>query len=223
MCGRINVSDHLGIQELLNWFEIPLFPEKFQARYNIAPGATLITVANIDHNSISVMNWGMIPVWAKENQFTRPLINARAESIWDKPSFKNLIRDRRAIIPINGFYEWQRHGKSKKAFYIHSPDKQALALGAIYQINAEGLMECCIVTTSANQPMGEVHNRMPVILDPESMNDWLFTQDKPQLDHLMLPPSNDSVSIKRVSDYVNNAQHEGPECVEPPDKQNELF
>lgn len=224
MCGRVNVSDHKGVQNLLEWLNIPLFPEQFTPRYNITPGSQLLSIFNSHTNlESSYMEWGIVPRWAKPDQPSRILINARAESIWDKPSFRNLIKDKRIIIPVNGFYEWKREGKNKTAYHIHAPDENALALGGIYQISAEGVMQCCVVTTAANQNMARIHDRMPMILSRENMKDWLLSADRQQLDQLMLPAPDNSITLTPVSPYVNNSRHEGPRCVEEVQEQNDLF
>jgi len=223
MCGRINVSDHQGVQELLNWLNIPLHPNQFESRFNIAPSAILNTIFASPTPSLVPMEWGIIPPWAKPNQFNRPLANARAETIWEKPSFKSLIKTNRTIIPVNGFYEWQRTNSTKKPFYIHASESNALALGAIYQITPDKKYQCCVVTTAANQTMSTVHDRMPVILSPEVMKDWLFSNDTEHLNQLMLPCADNKVTITPVSPYVNNARNEGPQCLAPAEKQKDLF
>ncbi|MDX1811652.1 MAG: SOS response-associated peptidase [Gammaproteobacteria bacterium] len=224
MCGRINVSDHAGIQRLLEWLQIPLFPKAFQPRFNITPGASILTV--LDHENapeFCTMEWGLVPPWAKPNQFARPLINARAETIWEKPSFRNLISQKRTIIPVNGFYEWKRNGDKKSAYHIHAPDDKGLALGGIYQINKDGVMQCSVVTTAANHAMAEIHDRMPVLLTPDSADDWLHNNNKQRLDEIMQPPTDKLIKLTPVSPYVNNAQHEGPRCIEPEKQQEDLF
>lgn len=224
MCGRVNVSDHPGIQSLLDILQIPLFPDRFVARYNIAPGARLFTAFNHEGTPEGVeMEWGIVPRWAKADQFSRPLTNARAESIWDKPSFKNLIQSNRAIIPINGFYEWKREGQRKTAYHIHGLENHALALGGIWQVSVDGLMQCCIVTTAANHSMAEVHDRMPVILQPDAMQDWLMSSDRHQLDTLMQPCSDQLITITEVSSHVNNARNDDAKCIEPVKTQGDLF
>ncbi|MDH5259005.1 MAG: SOS response-associated peptidase [Gammaproteobacteria bacterium] len=221
MCGRINVSDHPGVQTLLDFLDIPLYGQPsykqlFEARYNIAPGANLYSVyANNKINNADFMRWGILPAWAKPDKFSRPLINARSETVWEKPSFKNLIKNQRVIIPINGFYEWQRDKNTKTAFHIHATDKPALALGGLYQISKEGNLQCCVVTTAANETMSPIHDRMPVILSEDSMSDWLHSDDKFLLDELMLPTPASWITVTRVSSYVNNAGHDGKECIKP--------
>ena len=116
MCGRINVSDHPGVQALLEDLGIPLFSLSLEPKYNLAPGAQLVTAFSNEGNlEAAVMEWGMVPVWAKDKSM-RPLINARCETVWEKPSFRHLIKSKRVIIPVNGFYEWKREGKSKTAY-----------------------------------------------------------------------------------------------------------
>lgn len=224
MCGRVNVSDHAGVQRLLDFLDIPLNPEQFVPRYNIAPGAPLFT-AYFPENSPAgaFMDWGIIPVWAKPGKFNRPLINARAETIWEKPSFKNLVKNQRVIVPINGFYEWRRENNHKTAFHIQGDGETPLALGGIYQISKEGILQCCLVTTAANSAMSKVHDRMPVIINPDAMQDWLQTNDRAQLDSLMRPIPDNAIEFTEVSSYVNNAQHDDEQCIAPIKKQSDLF
>jgi putative SOS response-associated peptidase YedK len=114
----MNVSDHKGVQALLGHLGITLDPARFDVRYNVAPGMLLLGVQEHDGPQLAAFEWGIVPPWAKPEQFSRPLINARAETIWDKPSFRNLVRRYRAVIPANGFYEWRRRGEHKQAFHI---------------------------------------------------------------------------------------------------------
>jgi len=215
MCGRINVSDHPGVQILMDYLDLPIYPDNFTPRFNIAPGATLYA-AFVNNNTpeTAQMQWGIIPAWAKPDKFDKPLINARAETVWDKPSFRNLIKSQRVIIPINGFYEWRREDKQKTPFYIHAKQQNAMALAGLYQISKQGELECCVVTTSANQFMNKVHHRMPVILTPEAMKDWLLSKDQSCLNALMNPCDENFLQLNQVSAYVNNAANEGEKCVE---------
>ena len=215
MCGRINVSDHPGVQALLDDLGIPLFQSSLTPRYNIAPGAQLVTAfANERHLEVTVMEWGIVPAWAKEKAM-RPLINARAETVWEKPSFRHLVKSKRAIIPANGFYEWKREGKTKTPYYIHPTDKAAFGFASIFQISKEGVMQCCVITTAANTAMSSIHDRMPVILSSEAMKDWLLSEDRGFLDSLMQPCPDDDIQLVQVSPYVSNARNEGEACIQP--------
>jgi len=215
MCGRVNVSDHHGVQQLLDFLDIPLYPDKFVSHYNIAPGAQLFSAFSDSQTyQGAYMTWGILPNWAKPEKFSRPLINARSETVWEKPSFHNLVKSQRIIIPINGFYEWKRDKNVKIAHHIHASNQPALALAGLYQISKDGILQCCIITTAANNSMSEVHDRMPVILETGNFNDWLKSDDKNLLNSLMTPCPNQAISIDKVSFYVNNAKNDGPKCLQ---------
>lgn len=164
------------------------------------------------------MHWGIVPHWARPGQFERPLINARAETIHDKASFKKLIARTRVIVPVNGFYEWRRTEGNKATFYFSSADQDALALAGIYQINRDGEMHCCLITTEANSVMRPVHDRMPVLIPQGAMRDWLLSEDNHVIDALMKPASDDSIAAVEVSSYTNNAHNEGKKCIAPVNK-----
>jgi putative SOS response-associated peptidase YedK len=212
----MNVSDHPGVQALLELLGLSLKKAKFKKSFNVAPTANIWTVQQAQGAlQLNSMVWGIIPHWAKPGKFTGPLINARAETIWEKPSFKNLIKSSRLIIPVTGFYEWQRQAKSKKTFYIRPTAKHAFAFGGIWQRSKEGALQCCIVTTQANQKMASIHDRMPVIIEPEHMEEWICGSDRATVERLMQPVPDDTIQTVQVSNYVNNARNEGPQCVEP--------
>ena len=215
MCGRMNIHDHQGIQQLLDSFGLSLSPERFSARHNVAPGAELYTVFGADGPQLAEMEWGIVPPWAKPGQFSGPLINARAETIWDKPSFKKQVANTRTVIPVNGFYEWKRSKEEKIPYYFKPAQGSAMGLAGIYQISKDGVMQCCVITTAANDLMTPIHNRMPVILSDEGMKQWLAGNEREAIDRLMVPAPEDALERYRVSKYVNNARNEWPECIEP--------
>lgn len=223
MCGRMNISDHEGIQWLLDELGLILPEDKFTAKYNVSPTAAVWGVlVSRTATTLEPMQWGFVPPWAKEGQFKQPLFNARSETIWEKPSFKNLIRRYRGIVPVNGFYEWQRPGKTsggkstdktKVANYITVKNKPAMGLAAIIQSHADGYSQCCLITTEANTQMQDVHNRQPVIVPPEAMEDWLNDDNPDNVNRCMQPLESGAFEIRKISDYVNNARNEGPECL----------
>jgi len=218
MCGRMNISDHEGIQWLLNELGLLLPEEKFTPKYNVAPTAAVWGVL-VSRTAITLepTQWGFVPPWAKEGQFKRPLFNARSETIWEKPSFKNLIRRYRGVIPANGFYEWQRKGKTKYAKHITLSDSPAMGLAAIIQVHNDGYSQCCLITTDANSQMEEVHNRQPVIIKPEDMEAWLSDDTTENINELMQPLPTGSFQITDVGEFVNNARNDGPECLHEPE------
>ena len=213
MCGRIDTHQRKTLNQLLKPLSVEISDDLFSPRYNISPSSVLSSVIYNAGFEIITMPWGIIPPWANVETFKHPLINARAETIWEKPSFKNLILTQRVIIPVNGFYEWYRDGKEKQAYWFSATNGPALALAGIYQRSETG-SSCCLITTQANAVMTPVHNRMPVIIESESMRDWLCSEDKTRLSDLMKPCDDSLITAKTVSDYVNNARHEGTRCIE---------
>ena len=215
MCGRIDAHDPVGVNNLVSILDVVIPKDRFPPRYNIAPGSTLATVCHKVGFDVADMHWGIVPHWAKPGQFERPLINARAETIHEKPSFRKLVARTRVIVPVNGFYEWRRSEGNRATFYFRSADQDALALAGIYQIDRDGKMQCCLITTEANGVMQPVHDRMPVLVPQEAMADWLQSEDNHVLDALMQPAVDDSIVSVQVSSYVNNAHNEGEKCIEP--------
>ena len=215
MCGRIDAHDAEGVNKLVSVLDVVIPRDRFPPRYNIAPSTTLVTVCHKVGFEVADMQWGIVPHWARPGQFERPLINARAETIHEKPSFKKLIARTRVIVPVNGFYEWRRTEGKKAAFYFRSANQDALALAGIYQINRDGVMQCCLITTDANTVMEPVHNRMPAIIPQEAMQDWLCSEDTRVIDALIKPAADDSIAAIEVSSYVNNAKNEGEKCIRP--------
>jgi len=212
MCGRMNITDNEGVRLLMELVGMPTWPA-IQARYNIAPAA-LLDVAIRDNDSVAHLagHWGLIPSWAKPGQFSSPLINARAETVWQKPSFRHLVKQQRLCVPVTGFYEWKREKSGKTAFYISPTDAEAMFLAGLFQ-HGPTRNDVTLLTTAANEKMSSVHHRMPVIIQPEDVAEWLGNDDPERLNELMQPAANDLLTLRQVSDYVNNARNEGPECV----------
>lgn len=216
MCGRMNITDNEGIRLLMELVGMPSWPS-IQARYNVAPSATLDVVArdtSTDDETLIHMagHWGLIPPWARPGQFSSPLINARSETVWEKPSFRNLIKRQRVCVPITGFYEWHREKSTKVPYFISPTDDKNMLLAGIYQSNADRT-DITLLTTAANDLMAPVHHRMPVIISVENVADWLFNDDPELLNQLMQPAANDVLKLQQVSDHVNNAKNDGPACV----------
>lgn len=215
MCGRVNVSDHRGIQALLDHLGLRLEPHRFTPRYNVAPGLPLIGAQWDGGPVLAVYEWGIVPPWAKPGQFARPLINARAETVWERPAFRALVRRYRAVVPVNGFYEWRRLKDRRQPYYVTHARDGALALGALRQVSRDGVPQVCVLTTAANAAMAPIHDRQPVILAPEDQEAWLAGTDRARLEGMMAPCPPEWLRAVPVSPYVNDARHEGPRCIEP--------
>ncbi len=229
MCGRINVSDNEGVRLLLAMLGMEVWPSR-DPRFNVAPSQALDVVGWQNEAAVHQrMQWGLIPAWAKPGTFSAPLINARSETIHEKPSFRKLISSHRVLIPINGFYEWRRTGKVKEPHFVKPAFADAMFIAGIYQPPSKASSDdkparaqVCAVTVEANEVMSKVHHRMPVILDSADALTWIQPGDKNTLDQLMVPASNDALQILEIGDYVNSSRNEGPECVAPR-RINDLF
>jgi len=215
MCGRVNVSDHEGVQQLLQRLGISLNKDSFTPRFNVAPGADVLVAFQSEKPDLAEMHWGIVPHWARDKPGSRPMINARVETAWDKPSFKKLIRATRAIVPVNGFYEWHRDGKEKTPYYIKLAGAGAMALAGIYQITREGTMEFAVLTRESTGDMGAIHDRMPVTIEANNLEAWLALTDEAAIKTLLANQDEPALELVRVSSYVNNAANEGNRCIEP--------
>lgn len=237
MCGRFTLKTPAA--DLLAAFALPAADarqlELFSPRWNIAPTQRVAVVRVEGGNRVLVpMRWGLIPSWSKEPGTGPPLINARAETVAQKPSFRSALKRRRCLIPADGFYEWQAaEGKApKQPFYIHRRDGGAYAFAALWECwrskndpSAAPIESCTILTTEAAGWMTELHHRMPVILEPEQHDVWLDPelQESDPLMPLFEPRAPDAFIAEPVSTYVNKASNEGPACAQPLERSPDLF
>lgn len=221
MCGRVNVSDNEGIRLLLESLGMDTWPSR-DPRYNIAPTQELdVLCLRANHPALVAMRWGVtLKVPGKSgNSVVRSVQNCRSDKVWLSPMWKPLIARQRALVPVNGFYEWRRKNrKIDAAFHISPVHKPAMFLAAIYRGSSDSTdtPEVSVVTTQANQSMADVHDRMPVILDSaNAAMSWLQDDDKSSLDQLMQPVGDTVLRFVQVGSYVNKSSNEGPECIEP--------
>jgi putative SOS response-associated peptidase YedK len=172
---------------------------------------------------LSQLKWGLVPSWSKDAQTFKGLINARAETLTEKPSFREAFKSRRCIIPASGFYEWQKQAKgAKQPFYFYLKDKEVFGFAGLWEswvdkTTGEGLETCTIITTEANDVLKPVHERMPVILRAESYDEWLDTKVKntDKLQKLLVPYSIDEMSSHAVSRSVNIPDSDSEELITP--------
>ena len=198
-----------------------LRPVKFEPSYNIAPARKILTIVELDDQSRKAVNlyWGLVPSWAKDRKNSSHLINARAETIWEKPSFRAAFKHRRCLIPVSGFYEWAKKADSKQAFHIHRADQQLFAFAGLWeqwQHETEILYSCTIITTAASELMQPIHDRMPVILLPEQYHQWLDkTADPDNAFELLTNQAYAQMTTTSVGDWVNNPRHDDEHCIQP--------
>jgi len=221
MCGRF--TNNAKPQQIEKEFNVKVSNEKlFKPRYNIAPTQTIAAVLESDgERIIDALRWGLIPSWAKDESIGNKLINARAETLVEKPSFKNAFRSHRCIIPASGFYEWQKKGTgAKQPFYFHLKDKDVFGFAGLYEQwldkeSGEQIETCTIITTEANRVLEPVHERMPVILKSENYEQWLDAKEKDtdKLQKLLSPyPASEMVAYQ-VSKSVNIPSNDSPELI----------
>lgn len=214
MRGRFVSRDQAAIER---YFNLPRINNPLVDRYNVAPSTDIPVVRLIDgERTLSLMRWGLIPVWAKDIKIGYKTINARAETVASKPAFRAAYKARRCLIPASGFYEWKRDVESKQPYFIHQRDGSPLAFAGLWETwkrDDETIESCTIVTTEAKDMMAELHNRMPVILDPEDF-DWWMTGKTEEVGQMLKPCPPEWLDAYPVSRQVNNTSNHGPELLE---------
>ncbi len=218
MCGRYTLTK--PIKNIKSHFNIQQTQFDFKPRYNIAPTQNLPVVLNQNENvQLVEMSWGLIPNWAKDSKRASNLINARAETVHEKPSFRDAFKSKRCLVPADGFIEWKAGGKDKQAYYIFQKSKELFAFAGIWSqwSNAnQTILTYSIITTEANERLQSIHHRMPVILSVDDYQLWL-KQDSSigDLRSLLKPCPEDLLDTHLLSNTVNNARNDRPECLEP--------
>jgi putative SOS response-associated peptidase YedK len=219
MCGRFTLA--VPTEQLAAQFQLPAAPE-LAARYNIAPTQEIAVVrADDGGRRLSLMRWGLVPSWAKELAIGAKMINARSETAAEKPAFRSAMKQRRCLIPADGFYEWQARPGGKQPFYIHMADGRPFAFAGLWEQwrTPEGpwLETCTILTTAANELMSPLHDRMPVIVAPEHYGLWLDPglHDAGPLQELLAPYPAEAMAVSPVSKAVNKVGNDDPSLIAP--------
>ena len=244
MCGRFNLRT--SVAEIADIFMLDFDSIHFgqiEPRYNIAPTQPILCVVEssdpltgarlenrdefVEHpilpsgRRLAQFRWGLVPTWAKELAIGNRMINARAETAAEKPSFKSALKARRCIIPADGYYEWQSTESGKQPYEFNRSDGKPLALAGLWERNdkllpdGQPLYTCTILTTSANQMMSKIHDRMPVILPREAWDRWLepsFT-DTGELASMMVSAPEGTLCMRPVSRRLNNVRNQGADLL----------
>ncbi|MGI9557326.1 MAG: SOS response-associated peptidase [Solirubrobacterales bacterium] len=223
MCGRYTLTnpDPTAIRSRFEIDESVELSEE-QPRFNIAPTDPVLAVRRTrdGRRDLGRLRWGLVPGrWAQERS-GRPLINARAETLDSQPAFRESFRERRCLIPADGFYEWRTDENGKQAIWFSLPDAELFAFAGLWaalERDDDTLYSCTIVTGEPNELVRPVHDRMPVILPREAEADWLDPDASPaDLKELLKPLPGDSLQLREVQDAVNDVRHDGPELLDPP-------
>ncbi len=216
MCGRYSfvVEDAL----ILERFGLRVHTAIYKARYNCAPAQDLAVISCETPGEFRLMRWGLIPSWAKDPAIGSKLINARAETIAEKPSFKNAFRSRRCLVPATGFFEWKRNAH-KTPYNIRLKSGDPFCFAGLWDQWTSGdgeiIRTFTIITTSPNELMAEIHDRMPVILRREEEQRWIARGPGPSLSALLQPYPASEMEAYPVSSRVNSPKNDGPEILEP--------
>lgn len=228
MCGRFVLTNLAALLKLFPY--ITEQPSRAVARYNIAPGTPILAVANDKPDRYDHFLWGLIPTWAKDPSIGNKMINARAETLAEKNSFKNAYKRRRCLIPADGFYEWQRTKGGKQPMLAHLKNGEPFAFAGLWERwhgpDGEEIRSATIITTTPNELMKPIHDRMPVILHRRDFDRWLSPDEQPpsELNDLLKPFPADEMEAYPVSTRVNSPKNEGKDLVERVDMSTgELF
>ena len=228
MCGRFTLTT--TTEYLAEVFEIEplvLEPEPRIPRYNVSPGQDVATVqaAEGGKRAIHDRRWGLIPSWADDAKIGYRMINARSETVAEKPAFRNAFRNRRCLIPADGFYEWKKDGRGASAtrqpYHIGLEGGGVFAMAGLWEAwigsGGEEVESCTVLTTSANDRIAFLHDRMPVILPREHWDPWLLprAQEPDELLPLLLPFSPDAMTLRPVNPRVNDGRVDDAECLAP--------
>ncbi|CAD5984636.1 Putative SOS response-associated peptidase yoqW [Planktothrix tepida] len=227
MCGRFSlVCSKTAIAQTFNVSSVP----DFIPQYNIAPAQTIATIRQDleqQERQFQLMHWGLIPHWAKDEKIGYKLINARVETVTEKPAFRQAIRSQRCLILADGFYEWQHQGKTKQPYYFQLENHQPFGFAGLWERwnnpNGEENVSCTILTQAANETVRLVHERMPIILSPTVYSQWLDPTLKDSETILSLVQHNPNLRVYPVSSKVNRATYNQPDCILPLDEAVEIL
>jgi putative SOS response-associated peptidase YedK len=243
MCGRFTLTTPAAVWAAL--FELDSVPP-LGPRYNIAPTQPVAAVRSTARpqeetpeqddpeagtgsgHEFALLRWGLVPHWAKEPDLKgRTLINARAETVAEKPSFRDSFRFRRCLVVADGFYEWQPAGARKQPYWIRLDSEAPFAFAGLWDRwtgESESLESCTILTTEANEGLRPLHDRMPVILAPLNYEAWIDPDtSQRELESLLVPYPSESMTFHPVSIHVNHVGHDDPACIAPLRSQTDLF
>ncbi len=218
MCGRFTLA--IEPEELQSEFQIPDMAAEWHQRYNIAPTQPVTAILDSQKRNIEFLHWGLIPSWAKDMSIGTRLINARAESLTEKPSFRSAFASRRCLILTDGYFEWKKNPKGPSTPYRFTlKSGKPFAFAGLWESwrNPKGgeLRSCTIITCAANEIEIPIHDRMPVILSREKYWLWLDKSTTEELKSFLVPFPSELMQAAQVGRVVNNAQIDTPECILP--------
>ncbi|HEY59870.1 MAG TPA: SOS response-associated peptidase [Anaerolineae bacterium] len=220
MCGRFTITLEPAIWQ--QEFDLNSVPSEWKPRYNVAPTQPVPVVMDADLRDVKMLRWGLIPFWSKDESIGSRLINARSETLQEKPSFRNAFKQRRCLILTDGFYEWQRsskHGVPKVPYYFKMKSGKTFAFAGLWENwrtpDEQEMCSCAIITCPPNTLVAPIHNRMPVLFDSRNCWAWLKETNLIKLKSLLLPYPAEKMRTYPVGRLINNPKVDKPECVLP--------
>lgn len=222
MCGRYSLA--VETSQLAERFNCSIIDQIIERRYNVAPTQIMpVVVKQADQRRLQMMHWGLIPFWAKDKSMGSKLINARVETVEQKASFKHAIKERRCIVPVDGYYEWQKTNTGKQAMRIIMPSNQLFGLAGLWEewISPDGqaYLSYTILTTAPTPSLAPIHHRMPLVLNREQEDYWLHGLQSNNAKEIRsflnkLKPA-EELTAYPVSNLVNNPRSDDPRCIQP--------
>lgn len=222
MCGRF-VLMTVG-RELAERFQLMETPS-LVPRYNVAPTQQIAVIRSeteTGRRRLGMLKWGLIPFWAKDVSIGSKMINARSETVAEKPAFRAAFKHRRCLIPADGFYEWKTEQGIRQPFFVYMADGKPFAFAGLWEMwkdpDGNPVESCTILTTDANALLLPIHDRMPAILSPEEYGEWLSRdiKDVSRLKALLHARAPEEMALRRANPKVNSPSYEGPECLQAP-------
>jgi putative SOS response-associated peptidase YedK len=220
MCGRKTLTK--DIQSIIEEMAIESWDdsELYQLNYNIAPTQTSPVIVDKMGRHAKIMKWGLIPNWATDASIGSKLINARAETLLEKPSFQHLVPTQRCVVLADGYYEWKRSNSRAIPYYIFHPEKKILPMAGLWEIwkniSGENLFSYTIITTMSNSDLKEIHHRMPVILDNKNIDPWIKVHNISVANAMsLLEPYKSELKFHQVSTLVNSPRNNRIDCIKP--------
>lgn len=227
MCGRYtlvspdDVLDELGVAP----------PAGTRPRYNVAPTDQMPVVLVRDDTRVAErLRWGLVPSWADSPKVGAKMINARAETAATRPAFRSAMASRRCLVPADGFIEWRREGKKRQPYWIHRADRKAMPFAGLWErwkdrdAGGDWLLSFTILTTAANDLVSEIHDRMPLSIAADDWERWLEPElGAEAIEDLLIPTPSDDLEMIPVSTRINKVANDDPACLEPADRQGDLF
>lgn len=223
MCGRYSLTEALDVivQHFLIQHVGPEVAAGYRPGYNVAPSQDVLVIGlRLGARSAALHRWGLIPGWAKDPSIGYKMINARAETVHERPAYRGPFRSRRCLIPADGLYEWKREGKRKQPYRFLMKDEKPFAFAGLWDEwrgpDGQTIRSCTIITTEPNELLATVHDRMPVILPPDAYDEWLDPCTKPdRLRALLVPYPAEQMKGYPVSPRVNSPANNDPELILP--------